>query len=176
MRTDFRKLVWVNRNGKEQPIAAPVRAYLFPRISPDGKHVALGITEETTQIWSYDLDRETLTRITFEGNQSLNAVWSPDGKTIAFRSHREASDGIYVERSDGSGELQKLITSDLAKIPMSWSPDGQELAFMEISSTTGFDLWVLSVNERKPKLFLQTASNESAPRFSPDGNWIACLK
>jgi len=173
MRTDFRKLVWVNRNGKEQPIAAPVRAYLFPRLSPDGKHVALGITEETTQIWSYDFDRETLTRITFEGNQSLNAVWSPDGKTIAFRSHREASDGIYSERSDGSGELQKLITSDLAKIPMSWSPDGQELAFMEISSTTGFDLWVLSVNDRKPKLFLQTPSNESAPRFSPDGHWIA---
>jgi Tol biopolymer transport system component len=56
---------------------------------------------------------------------------------------------------------------------MSWSPDGQELAFMEISSTTGFDLWVLSVNERKAKLFLQTPSNESAPRFSPDGHWIA---
>ena len=173
MRTDYRKLVWVDRNGKEQSVAAPVRAYLFPRLSPDGKHVAVGITEETTQVWSYDLDRETLTRITFEGNQSLNAVWSPDGKMLAFRSHRAASDGIYVERADGSGELQGLMTSDLAKIPMSWSPDGKELAFMEISSTTGFDLWVLSVNDRKPKLFLQTPFNESAPRFSPDGRWLA---
>jgi Serine/threonine protein kinase len=173
MRTDFRKLVWVDRNGKEQPVAAPVRAYLFPRLSPDGKHVAVGITEETTQVWSYDLDRETLTRITFEGNQSLNAVWSPDGKMLAFRSHRAASDGIYVERADGSGESQGLMTSDLAKIPMSWSPDGKELAFMEISSATGFDLWVLSVSDRKPKLFLQTPFNESAPRFSPDGRWLA---
>jgi eukaryotic-like serine/threonine-protein kinase len=173
MQTDHRKLVWVDRNGKEQAVGAPVRAYLFPRISPDGKHVAMGITEETTQIWAYDFIRETLTRITFEGNQSLNAVWSPDGKTITFRSHREASDGIYSEPADGSGELQKLVVSDRAKIPMSWSPDGQTLAFMEISSTTGFDLWVLTLNDHKPKVFLQTPFNESAPRFSPDGHWLA---
>jgi len=44
---------------------------------------------------------------------------------------------------------------------------------MEISSTMGFDLWVLSANARKPKLFLQTPFNESAPRFSPDGHWLA---
>jgi len=173
MRTDFRKLIWVDRNGKEQPVAAPTRAYLFPRLSPDGKHVAVGITEETTQVWSYDLDRETLTRITFEGNQSLNAVWSPDGKMIAFRSHQATSDGIYLKRSDGGGEQQKLISSDRAKIPMSWSPDGQTIAFMEISSTTGFDLWVLSLSDQKPRLFLQTSANESAPRFSPDSHWLA---
>jgi Tol biopolymer transport system component len=172
MQTDHRKLVWVDRIGKEQAVAAPVRAYLFPRISPDGKHVAMGITEEGTHIWSYDLARETLTRITFQGNQNLNAVWSPDGKQLAFRSHLDASDGIYLKRSDGSGELQKLISSDRAKIPMSWSRDGQTIAFMEINSTTGFDLWILPLNESKPRLFLQTPFNESAPRFSPDGRWL----
>jgi len=172
MQTDHRKLVWVDRLGKEQAVAAPVRAYLFPRIAPDGKHVAMGITEEGTHIWSYDLARETLTRITFQGNQNLNAVWSPDGKKLAFRSHLEASDGIYLKRSDGSGELQKLISSDRAKIPMSWSRDGQTIAFMEINSTTGFDLWILPLNEGKPRLFLQTPFNESAPRFSPDGRWL----
>jgi len=173
MQTDHRKLVWVERNGKEQAIPAPVRAYLFPRLSPDGKHVAMGITEEGTHLWSYDLARETLTRLTFRGDQNLNAVWSPDGEKIAFRSHLDAADGIYVQRSDGSGELQKLISNDRAKIPMSWSSDGRALAFMEINSTTGYDLWVFSLTEGKPKLFLQTPFNESAPRFSPNGRWIA---
>jgi len=65
---DQRRLVWVSRAGKEQPVEAPVRAYLFPRLSPDGKHVAVGIAEEGTDIWSYDLARDTLTRLTFGGN------------------------------------------------------------------------------------------------------------
>ena len=56
---------------------------------------------------------------------------------------------------------------------MSWSPDGQALAFTEINPTTGFDLWILPLNERKPSVFLRTPFNESAPRFSPDGHWLA---
>ena len=63
-----RRLVWVSRNGAEQPLAAPAHAYLHPRLSPDGRRVAVAITEQETQIWLYDLSRETLTRLTFEGN------------------------------------------------------------------------------------------------------------
>src|SRR5262249_35102188 len=51
MQTDHRRLIWVDRKGKELPVEAPARAYLFPRVSPDGKDVAIGITEEETQIW-----------------------------------------------------------------------------------------------------------------------------
>ena len=83
--TDQRRLVWVNRNGMEQPVAATSRAYLFPRLSPDGSRVAAGIAGQDTQIWLYDLSRETLTRLTFEGNVNLNAVWTPDGKRVAFK-------------------------------------------------------------------------------------------
>jgi eukaryotic-like serine/threonine-protein kinase len=62
------QLVWVNRNGTEQPLAAPGHAYFNPRLSPDGRRVAVGITESESQIWLYDLSRDTLTRFTFEGN------------------------------------------------------------------------------------------------------------
>jgi eukaryotic-like serine/threonine-protein kinase len=170
---DQRRLVWVDRNGKEQPVEAPVRAYLFPRISPDGKHAAVGITEEGTEIWSYDFARETLTRITFGGLQNLNAVWSPDGKQIAFQSRKDGPSNIYWQPSDGSGESERLTTSEYANVPMSWSPDGQALAFIEVSPETGYDLWVLPLKERKARLFLRTPFNESAPRFSPDGHWLA---
>ncbi len=59
-------------------------------------------------------------------------------------------------------------------MPGSWSPDGQVLAFSELSPTNGWDVWVLKLeSDRKPRPFLQTPSNESIPMFSPDGRWLA---
>jgi Tol biopolymer transport system component len=78
-----------------------------------------------------------------------------------------------VWRAVSAGELERLATSEHANVPMSWSPDGQALAFIAIDPATGYDLWVLPLKERKPRLFLQTPFNESTPRFSPDGRWLA---
>ena len=68
------RLVWVNRNGAEQPLAAPAHSSLGPRLSPDGRRIAVAIQEQETQIWLYDLSRETLTRLTFEGNNNLTRL------------------------------------------------------------------------------------------------------
>jgi serine/threonine protein kinase/Tol biopolymer transport system component len=173
VQADQRKMVWVSRNGVEQRAAAPERAYLFPRISPDGQRIAVGITEHETQIWLYDLSREALTRFTFEGNVNLNATWTADGKRIAFQSSKEGPPNIYWQRADGSGGLERLTTSEYARVPMSWSPDGQLLAFMEVNPSTQRDLWVLRMSDRKEQPFLKTRFDESVPRFSPDGRWLA---
>jgi hypothetical protein len=172
---DQRRLEWVNRKGKEESVGAPVRAYLFPRLSADGKHAAFGITEEGTEIWSYDFARDTLTRLTFGGMQNLNAVWSPDGKRIAFQSRKDGPSNIYWQPSDGSGEPERLITSQYVNVLMSWSPDGKVLAFIEVNPATGYDLWVLSLKDRKAKPFLRTPFNESAAWFSPDCRWLAYI-
>ena len=71
LQANQRRLVWVSRNGTEQPSAAPAHTYQFPRVSPDGRRVAVAIAEQETQVWLYDLSRETLTRFTFEGNAEL---------------------------------------------------------------------------------------------------------
>ena len=167
------RLVWVNRNGEEQPLAAPARVYQFPRLSPDGRRVALGIAEQETQLWQYDLSRETLTRFTFWGSVNQNASWTPDGKRIAFTSNKEGPMNPFWQLADGSGGLERLTTSKYVNVPMSWSPDGQLLAFTEQTPTTGYDIWVLRLSDRKAQPFLQTQFNESAPRFSPDGRWLA---
>jgi serine/threonine-protein kinase len=175
VQADQRRLVWVSRNGAEQPMAAPARAYVYPRFSPDGRQVGVGITEEESQVWLYDLTRETLTRFTFEGHVNLNAIWTPDGKWIAIQSNREGPLNIFWQRADGSGGLEHLIASEYNNFPTSWSPDGQLLAFTEINPNTGYDIWVLRLSDRKAQPFLRTPFNESASRFSPDGRWIAYI-
>jgi serine/threonine-protein kinase len=172
MQTDQRRMVWVDRNGKDQAIGAPVRGYLYPHVSPDGQHVALSVTEATSSIWFYDLVRETMTRLTFEGKQNNSAVWSPDSKRIAFHSRSEGPDTIYSKPAEG-GQPEKLFVNESNVVPTSWSPDGKALAFLKISPTTRFDLWTLSLNDHNAKPFLETPANEGAARFSPDGHWLA---
>ena len=57
---------WVDRQGRETPLPVPDRAYVYPRISPDGTRVALDIRDQEQDIWVWDLGRETLTPITFD--------------------------------------------------------------------------------------------------------------
>jgi eukaryotic-like serine/threonine-protein kinase len=176
-----RRMVWVNRNGAEQPSTAPARAYLAPRLSPDGRRVAVAIQEQETQIWQYDLSRDTLTRVTFEGSANFNPAWTMDSKRIAFDSNKEGPLNIFWQLADGSGGVERLTTSQYIHAPMSWSPDGKLLVFTEVNPTTGLDIWVLRMDDsstgsgqvRKIQPFLRTPFNEGAARFSPDGRWLA---
>jgi eukaryotic-like serine/threonine-protein kinase len=169
------RLAWVSRNGAEQPLAAPAHAYIAPRLSPDGRRIAVGIVEQEAQTWLYDVSRETLTRLTFEGNTNLNPVWTPDGKRIAFGSIKEGPGNIFWQLADGSGGLERLTTSEFSQFPISWSQDGQVLAFVEINPITGRDIWVLRMGDRKAQPFLRTRFDEAVPRFSPDGHWLAYI-
>ena len=167
-----RNLVWVARNGTEQPLAAPAREYDWPRLSPDGRRIAVEVSGQT---WTYDTARDTLTRLTFDGAQNDAPAWSPDGTRIAVRSSREGlPSSIFWQMADGSGGQERLSTStEVADLPLSFSPDGQQIAFVRTDRKTQRDIWVASVKDRKRSLFLATPATEGAPRFSPDGRWIA---
>jgi Tol biopolymer transport system component len=168
-------LVWVGLNAAEQLVAAPAHAYVNPRLSPDGRRIAMVITESESQIWQYDLTRETLTRLTFEGDVNTTPLWTPDGKRIAFNSNKEGPLNIFWQLADGSGGLERLTTGEYPQAPSSWSPDGQLLAFIEVNPTTGVDIWVLRLSDRKAQPFLRTPFNETTPRFSPDSHWLAYI-
>jgi serine/threonine protein kinase/Tol biopolymer transport system component len=169
------RLVWVSRNGTEQALAAPPRTYIYPRISPEGRRVAVGIVEEGIQLWLYDLARDALTRLTFGGNTNFNAAWTPDGKRIAFLSNKEGPQNVFWQLADGSGGLERLTTSEYTQPPRSFSSDGKLLAFVEIDPTTGYDIWILRLSDRKAQPFLRTPFNESVPAFSPDGRSLAYI-
>jgi serine/threonine-protein kinase len=167
-----RKLAWVNRNGKEEVLAAPAQAYGYPRLSPDGRRVAV---ETENQIWIYDLSRDTLTRFTFEGSPNQSPVWTPDGKHIAFYSSKGGPSNVWWQLADGSGGLEQLGTGLYPQIPRSWSPDGQLLAFHENNPITKKDIWVLRLSDHKAEPFLRTPFSEGGPVFSPDGHWLAYI-
>jgi len=171
------RLVWVSRGGKEQPLAAPPGNYFGSRISPDGRKVAV---QQDNQVWVYDLARDTMTRFTFEGSQNIAPVWTPDGSRIAFMSDKDGPRSVFWQKSDGSGGMEKLTSSEYVRFPCSWSADGRLLSFVEANPTTGYDIWVLDMKDpstgsgqgHKGTPFLRTPFYERGV-ISPDGRWMA---
>ena len=165
-----RRLVVVDA-GSQTPLAAPPHAYVTPRLSPDGKRVLLGIADRDEHLWSYDLSAGTLTQLTFEG-ASRAPAWSPDGERVIFASNRNGALNLFALPAGGPGSTERLTTSESLQLPGSWSPDGNVLAFMERHPSTGRDIWLLRRNGDR-MAFLNSEADESAPRFSPDGRWLA---
>ncbi len=165
-----RTLVWVDRKGAVQPLAAPLQPYDDPSLSPDGQKVAV---EVRSDVWVYDIPRTTLTPLNFKGTNGF-PLWTPDGKRLAFLLSKDGPENLFWKPADGSSGEERLTTSEFDQSPESWSPDGKVLAFTETHPTTGQDIWVLSLEgERKPQPWLQTRFNERSARFSPDGRWLA---
>jgi Tol biopolymer transport system component len=128
--TPLRSLVWVDRKGHEEPIGAPPRVYGPPRISPDGTRVAIGIADpaDNTEIWIWNLQTETLRRLTFSNGMDGLPVWTPDSRRIIFMSDRTGVLNLYGQAADGTGTIERLTTSTSPQWPSSITPDGMWLA------------------------------------------------
>jgi Tol biopolymer transport system component len=99
----------VSRTGAEEPLPMPVRPYLNPRLSPDGKRVTLW-TQGDRNVWIYDLARRSLTRVNVDG-RNTRGIWAPDGKRIAFSSTLAGvEENAYLVSADGSGTPDRLVT------------------------------------------------------------------
>jgi serine/threonine-protein kinase len=168
-------LQWVDPTGKREPLWTRPGAYRQPRLSPDGKRIALTIGEgENTDIWVYDPQRDALTRLTFGGGRYGYSIWSPDGQYVVFGC---IGKGIFQARSDGAGQPQALIEGKL-QVPWSFTPDGRRLAYFEAAGNT--QIWTVPLEEQggklkagKPEQFLKSSAAEISPAFSPDGRWLA---
>jgi len=166
--------IWVDRSGNIQPIAVQPRGFWGPRLSPDGSRLAMSANEALMETWILELDRGALTRFTFEGNNHI-PIWTPDGKRLVFSSNREGgAHNLFWKPADGSGEPERLSTTDYHQDPASFSPDGKLLAFAQSHPETKWDIWLLNMdNERRAEPFLRTEFDEYDPMISPDGQWLA---
>ena len=176
-----RTIVWVDRAAKEEPLGADERAYVYPRLSPDGRSIALTLADQDRDIWIFDIGRKRLRRLTSDPAAERYSVWTPDGKRIAFGSNRGGQAGTWWQAADGSGVPERLAALPPTRFitnlfPTTISPDGSLLVAtaQRTGATGGLDLWLLRLTgDPQPSGLLETEVAERNAEISPDGRWIA---
>ncbi len=169
-------LVWVDRDGRETVVTEEKRAFTAPRISPDGKSLAMSVGDQSGRYLAIsDFETDSLNRLTFEDERSGSHVWSPDGKWLIFQSGQVGGEsGIVRQPVDGSLPQERLTTTTERQMPHSWSPDGQYVAFTQTGRPGNYDIAILPTEgEPTPQFIISSEAAECCPQFSPDGKWLA---
>ena len=172
-------LTWWDREGKQAGAIPQPDRYIGTALSPDGARLAVAIFVGNTgigDIWVFDLNRQTRTRLTFGPASQSYPIWSPDGKTIYFLSVPKGAAHIYSKAADGSGGVRTVLeTGDTWEVARSFSPDGRYLVYdRKAPGETGYHVWALPLSrEGKPFPIVQDSFDEVDPAVSPDGKWMA---
>jgi Tol biopolymer transport system component len=173
-----RTLALVDRNGVVERLNVPPKAYLSPRVSPDGQTLLVQSAESGGDvIWAYDLEGDrAIQQLTFEGDNQRPA-WSRDGERITFSSDRDGTMSLYWMPADGSGVAERLTTAEEGTSHWmgSWSPDGKMLVFnVERVLATDWDILALSVDTGETEVLYDTPGMAYlGAELSADGQWLA---
>ena len=167
-----RSLVWVDREGRETPLTREARAYAAPRLSPDGTSILVRVAEDTTDIWSYEIERGALTRLTSEGYED-GPLWTADGKALIYPSNKSGAPALYRQPVAGKGEAVQFGPSGRIQYPETLSKDGKAIVVTEMNPKTGLDLYLIPLDaDARPVPLLVTDNSEYAADLSPDGKWF----
>jgi len=175
-----RALVWVGRDGHEEPIAAPPRAYVGPRLSPDGTRIAVEIRDQENDIWIWDLARRALSRLTFDPAIDRDPVWMPDGRHIIFASSRTGAFDLYARSSDGTGTDVRLTSSTNSEYAASVTADGLFIIGYEVRPRTAFDVVRFALNGNlqagaaitRSQQLIETPADDRNAELSPNGRYL----
>jgi serine/threonine-protein kinase len=166
----------VSRDGRNTPIPIEPDLYSYPRLSPDGRRLAVGIERDGRDVWLIDLER--LTRIRVTADRGVDppppiTAWTPDGRRLAF-NRRARSPETTLEWIDPAADEQPAVLTRQPTLVagMSFARGGATMVFFRFENDTSRDLWVTE-GDTAPRPLLVTPANERAPQLSPDGRWIA---
>jgi Tol biopolymer transport system component len=167
------RLVRVERDGRVSPLAAQIDALQTPRLSPDGRRLAVvarsGVM--TREIRVLDAARPDRVVRTIQGGDNQSPAWR-DSRRLSFGSNREGLQKIYVVSVDQQRPPVPLFTADatVARNPASWGE--RLLALYEIEPARGRNVLVYRIGESVAPV-AATGANERSPSVSRDGKWIA---
>ncbi|MCZ6600631.1 MAG: protein kinase [Acidobacteria bacterium] len=166
--------------GKSSPLVSEPGYYGNMSASPDGRRlVGFVESDKGTDIWVFDLQRSTRSRLTFTGWDDFAALWVPGSNDVVYCSEQDTNlANIYIRPADGSGEARQVTLADETApthIPISITPDGTEVLFVSSSrGETGADIFRASLGEQRTvEPVLVTPFDEGWPALSPDGRWLA---
>jgi eukaryotic-like serine/threonine-protein kinase len=173
-----RRLLWLDRTGKEIGSVGDPALYRCPALSPDGTQVAAEVRAPggSASIWTYDLERNVGSRFTFTGeDDAAEPVWSPDGSSIAYGVTRAGFKNIDMKPFGGSGAEVHLVAGPMNHVACDWSSDGRWLfGFGRSGSTPTFDIFAVSMKDSVRAMpLLATPFHEYQPALSPDGALLA---
>jgi eukaryotic-like serine/threonine-protein kinase len=179
---DFlRRVVWVSRQGQQEPTKLSLRNYGVPssemRVSPDGTRVAATIYSDDalrleglgTEVWVGDLVRGTEIRLSRTG-RATSPVWTIDGQRVCYDSAAE----VFCQAADGRSAAEASFKVDGLVNTRGFSHDGTRMVLETQGPKTGSDIAMATLGppvETRP--LLNMPYNETAPAISPDGRWLA---
>jgi Tol biopolymer transport system component len=164
-------LVWRDRAGRDTPVIDNPGAFSEPRLSPDGRWIALTVNRPKRDLWLYDLERRVLTQLTRAPAYAFNAVWMADSRRIAY-TFEDRVYQLHIVPIDASEPDRALLNSGFDKYASSISPDGRQMLVTE--ATHGDHLTVAPVDGSGPaKPMGESSLEQRAATFSPDGRWVA---
>ena len=174
-----KRLVIVDRAGRETLLPVPPQAALNARFSPDGRRIAMATTMVGGQadVWVFDQLTKGRWPVTFDSS-SVVPVWTPDGRRIIVATKpgggRTIGFLIRAVAVDGSDTAQQLLASGPGQLPSAVTPDGKALFFRRFSPRRRSEIWVLPLDRKaEPYPYLRGPFNGRAASISPDGRWVA---
>jgi hypothetical protein len=169
-----RTLYWVDRSGKSEKLPLPPRSYLRPRISPDGRRLAIEIEGSSHDVFVYDFASSVLTNFTADG-VSHWPIWSPDGKTIGYRSGPMGKFQLYERPWDRSGGARKIAAAGATSASTeSYDPTGRTIAYTDTTFGRPARVMVTSIDGSvSPQPLDDAKFAQGSAKFSPNGKWLA---
>jgi eukaryotic-like serine/threonine-protein kinase len=171
------ELVVFDRAGQRIGTIGDPGYYTAPTFSPDGTRVAVARGDDPSparDIWVFDLNGGTRTRVTLDPSDDLGPRWSSDGQWLTFSSNRRGQRDIYKHRASGEGPDEVVFESAVSKSVNAWSPDGRFIVYDTGGGGVKSDLHVLPLfGDRRPRVLSSTAGLQQQADISPDGRLIA---